>query len=215
MTVSSSNIQNHVPRETITALPAYALSHKTKQRLRQFEDITRQWNQKINLVSHRDVDFLWERHIQDSLRLLPLIPKEVAINDLGSGGGFPGIVIAIANGNKVTMLESDQRKCAFLREASRLCQAPTKIVPSRLEEVKAPPAPIVTARALAPLPRLLDWAFPFLETGGACLFFKGRNAPEEIEKASKDWDFDLETFQKKGDEGVILKITNLMRKQTA
>ncbi|QCE33004.1 16S rRNA (guanine(527)-N(7))-methyltransferase RsmG [Acetobacteraceae bacterium] len=212
MTQTSSLTETCVPRETIHALPDFELSIGTKQRLKQFEEITQEWNKKINLVSHKDVEHLWERHIKDSLRIVPLIPKNVAVNDLGSGGGFPGVIIAIANDNPVTMIESDQRKCAFLREASRLCGAKTKIVPSRLEEVKAPPAPVVTARALAPLPRLLEWAAPFLEEGGTCLFFKGRNAADEIKNSYKDWDFQLETFQKKGDEGVILKITHLQRK---
>lgn len=204
--------ENNVPRETVKNLPPFFITEEIRDRLRQFETITREWNRKINLISSKDVESLWKRHIEDSLRILPLIPKNTAINDLGSGGGFPGIIIAIAGGNPVTLLESDLRKCAFLREASRICSAPTRIVSGRLEDVKAPPAPIVTARALAPLPRLLHWAKPFLTAEGTCLFFKGRNVSEEIENSYKEWNFQLETFQKKGDEGVILKITHLHRK---
>lgn len=109
------------------------VSRETHERLERFADLLVQWNAKINLVSPRDIAQLWPRHIEDSLQLAELIPEGATITDLGSGGGFPGIILAIATGNPVTLIESDQRKCAFLREAGRICEAKVTVIAKRIE----------------------------------------------------------------------------------
>lgn len=165
----------------------------SEARLRQLAALVARWSEKINLVSRNDIPHLWERHIQDSLGIMPYIPPgtEAAI-DLGSGAGFPGLVLAIATGIKFTLIESDARKAAFLMEAARETGAPAKIINARIESAKAVPAPLITARALAPLDKLLGLARPFLAPGGVCLFPKGRTVEEEIIQAKRLWHMEVE-----------------------
>lgn len=188
------------------------VSRETKEKLEAFARLLEQWNGKINLVSPRDIGTLWSRHIQDSLQLVPYIPPQSQITDLGSGGGFPGLVIAIATDNPVTLIESDQRKCAFLREASRICGANTTILPQRIERATPPRADIITARALASLSTLLGWAHPLLKENGFCLFLKGQKAPHELTEACQDWQMNYKTFPSiTAPDGVLLKISEIRR----
>jgi len=180
-------------------------------RLRLFADLVVKWSAKINLVSKGDLPVLWERHVQDSLALIPHIPSGVerAI-DLGSGGGFPGLVLAIATGIEFTLIESDARKAAFLMEAARATAAPAKILISRIEAAKTTPALLVTARALAPLDKLLALAAPHLAPGGICLFPKGPAWQVELTAAKPFWHMQVERFPA-GPEGqkTILKVSGL------
>jgi len=162
-------------------------------KLRQFEALVLKWSLRINLVSKHDLQNLWERHIQDSLALIPYIPSgtPTAI-DLGSGAGFPGLVLAIETGIPFTLIESDSRKAAFLLDAARELQAPAKILNCRIETVKCAPAPLITARALAPLDRLLALAVPHLTPDGVCLFPKGRSYEEELKAAEALWRWQVE-----------------------
>ncbi len=174
------------------ALPPGALD-----RLRAYAGLLDAWTRRINLVSAADRGSIWSRHVLDSLRLLPLIPPGAArAIDLGSGAGLPGLVLAIATGIPFDLVESDRRKAAFLGEAARLTAAPVTVHAARIEAVSlAPfslaPAPLVTARALAPLPALLALAAPLLAPGGTMLFPKGARAGEELEAArAAGWRFD-------------------------
>ena len=137
---------------------------------------------------------IWSRHVQDSLRLVPLVPAGLprAI-DLGSGGGLPGLVLSIATGVPFDLVESDRRKAAFLMEAARLTGAPVTVHAARIEACGLAPAGLVTARALAPLPALLALAAPLLAAGGAMLLPKGAGARAEIAAAREGWAFELET----------------------
>lgn len=196
----------------MTALEHITVSRETKERLDVFIDLLKHWNSKINLVSPRDIETLWQRHIEDSLQLLPYIPPCAQITDLGSGGGFPGLVIAIATGNPVTLIESDQRKAVFLREASRICNANAKILAERIEDISLPPADIITARALATLKTLLQWSFPLLKKDGFCLFLKGQKASYELTDASQDWQMTYKCFPSlTSPDGVLLKISEIRR----
>jgi 16S rRNA (guanine527-N7)-methyltransferase len=137
---------------------------------------------------------LWTRHVADSLQLLDLAKGAKVWADLGSGGGFPGVVLAIAlkekPGAQIHLIESDQRKAAFLREAVRALELPAMIHVKRIEEVDPAALPgleAVTARALAPMPALLQLAAPFLETGAKGLFMKGANVENELTEATKSW----------------------------
>jgi 16S rRNA (guanine527-N7)-methyltransferase len=180
----------------------------SEQRLRLFAELVRRWSGKINLVSRGDLPYLWERHIQDSLLLLPLIPDGTACAiDLGSGAGFPGLVLAIATGIPFTLIEADARKAAFLMEAARETQAPATVLNCRIEQAKTNPAPLITARALAPLDRLLALAAPHLAQDGVCLFPKGQKAGAEISQAAQTWHMEAE--QHPTPDGCILKVSNL------
>ncbi len=163
-----------------------------EDRLREYAALLATWTRRINLVSANDRPHIWGRHVQDSLRLLPLIPPGIdrAI-DLGSGAGLPGLVVAIATGLHVHLVESDRRKAAFLAEASRRTCARTTVHACRIEALDLPPAPLVMARALAPLPELLRLALPCLAPGGTLLFPKGEKAGQEIDAARTGFEFDV------------------------
>ena len=157
------------------------VSRETFRRLDLYVALLGKWTRAINLVSTGDRDEIWTRHVRDSLRLLPLIPDGVdRAVDLGSGGGLPGLVLAIAMGIPFDLVEADRRKAAFLQEAARMTGAPVTVRCQRIEAGGIPPARLVTARALAPLPRLLGYACPLLQPGGACLFHKGAELEREL-----------------------------------
>ena len=179
--------------------------------LRQFAGLVEKWSPKINLVSKGDLALVWERHVQDSLSLVPHIPKGVArAIDLGSGAGFPGMVLAIATGIEFTLIELDTRKAAFLMEAARATGAPVKVLNTRIELAKTVPAPLVTARALAPLDKLLGLALPHLAENGVCLFPKGRTAEDELTVAKGLWHMTVERILSPLDrQASILKVNDL------
>ncbi|OYV51278.1 MAG: 16S rRNA (guanine(527)-N(7))-methyltransferase RsmG [Rhodospirillales bacterium 20-60-12] len=190
---------------------AHDVSRETLDKLRAYEALVLKWSAKLNLVSARDQSLIWSRHIEDSLALVKLIPADTerAI-DIGSGAGFPGLVLAIATGVHFTLIESDQRKAAFLFEAVSSLQINAKILPVRIEAAKLEPAPLVTARALAALPRLLEWATPLLAPGGVFLFPKGRGAEEELTLAAKHWQMKIERFPSMSDPGsLILRLSEV------
>ncbi|GAC1337414.1 MAG: hypothetical protein NVSMB18_02240 [Acetobacteraceae bacterium] len=163
------------------------------ERLRAYAELLARWTQRINLVSRADAGQIWERHVRDSLRLLPLIPPGTArAIDLGSGGGLPGLVLAVASGIPFELVESDRRKAAFLTEAQRVTGAPVQVHCARIEQLTIPPAPLVTARALAPLEILLGLAAPLLTPGGTGLFPKGVRATEELNAARVHWRMHVE-----------------------
>lgn len=163
-----------------------------RTRLERYVALLQRWNSTVQLVSRRDIAFLWSRHIADALQLLPLLPPGLdrAI-DLGSGGGLPGLVLAIASGIPFDLVESDLRKAAFLREAAAQTAAPVQVHACRIEAVSIPPAHLITARALAPLSQLLALAHPLLAPGGLCLFPKGVQVQDELDAARLSWDMTI------------------------
>ncbi|MBB2171256.1 16S rRNA (guanine(527)-N(7))-methyltransferase RsmG [Gluconacetobacter asukensis] len=197
----------HVKPETVAELPA-----DLGPRLECFAEILTRWNGRINLVSPRDLPHLWDRHIADSLQLASLIPPGARLADLGSGGGFPGLIIAIATDAEVTLIESDQRKAAFLREAARAAGARVTVLARRIEEVDIPPVQVVTARALAALPQLLEWSSRLLAPDGFCLFLKGRNVDDELTSAAADWHMAVSRLPSRTNaDGTILKLGEITR----
>jgi 16S rRNA (guanine527-N7)-methyltransferase len=182
--------------------PPFGVSRETEERLRAYVDLLLRWNRRINLVSARSADDVWRRHVVDSLQLLPLLPADGAapLLDIGSGAGFPGLVLAAATGRPTRLVEADKRKAAFLAEASaRLGLAGVKVHAERIEDVELPGARLLTARALAPLPALLRHAHALLSPDGTALFPKGRSAEEELTAASRDWMMQVERFQSRTD----------------
>lgn len=188
----------------------------SEDRLRQFADLLLRWNGTLNLIAARDAGVIWDRHIVDSLQLVPLMPAGIdRAVDLGTGGGFPGLILAIATGIRFDLIESDQRKASFLRTAVLATGAPATVHCSRIEDAIVPPAALVTARALAPLPRLLPMAARFLTADGVCLFLKGGKAEEELTAAATDWTMTIDRFPSKtGSDGVVLRLSGLKRKAT-
>jgi 16S rRNA (guanine527-N7)-methyltransferase len=175
-------------------------------RLDAFLDLLLRWNARINLVADRDPESLRQRHIADSLQLLPLLPPgEAPLGDLGSGAGFPGLILALASGRETHLVESDRRKAAFLTEAAaRLGLARVKVHPVRIEAATLPPLGVVTARALAPLVDLLPYAARLLAPGGFALFPKGRGAEDELTAAAPFWTFSVERFASRTDPAATL-----------
>ncbi len=169
------------PQDRETFQAAHPVSRETLDRLTVYAQVLRHWQRRINLVSPGTLDHLWTRHFADSARLVPWLPAAGGtVVDLGSGAGFPGLVLALLTPATVHLVESDRRKAAFLREAARQTGAPVTVHACRVEALPPLPADVVTARALAPLPRLLTLAAPWLTAGARGLFPKGRTAAEEV-----------------------------------
>lgn len=171
------------------------------------------WNERINLVSPRDLPRLWERHIDDAAQLLPLIPPGARrIADLGSGAGLPGLILAVLSGLDTHLVERDQRKAAFLREAARVTAAPATVHAADAATLAPLGADLVTARALAPLPALLPLALRHLAPGGTCLFPKGATASAELTAAAEGWTMLVERFPSRTDpSATILRLTEVAR----
>lgn len=177
------------------ALALTSVSRETLRRLDDFVATLRDWQSRMNLIAPSTEPHLWTRHVADSLQLLALAPPQARTwVDLGSGGGFPGLVIACAladtPGATVHLVESKKKKAAFLLEAARVTGAPAVIHAVRIEEfVKNPPesVDVVTARALAPLAELLAAAYPLLKKGACGLFPKGQDVANELTEATKYW----------------------------
>jgi 16S rRNA (guanine527-N7)-methyltransferase len=179
------------------ALALIPVSRETLARLDEFVSLLAKWQTRTNLVAPASMSHVWTRHVADSLQLLPLAPDARTWIDLGSGGGFPGAAIACAlaetAGATVHLVESNAKKVAFLREAQRLLKLPVLVHAARIEDVAnsvADSADVVTARALAPLDRLLQLAEPLLKTGAQGLFPKGQDVEAELTEASKYWKID-------------------------
>jgi 16S rRNA (guanine527-N7)-methyltransferase len=181
--------------------------------LQRYMELLQRWNRSINLVSARDISVLWSRHVADSLQLGELWRKrpERAI-DLGSGGGFPGLVLAIQYGVHFDLIEQDQGKAAFLREAARVTGAAVAVIATKIEAAAVARAPLVTARGLAPLPRLLGYAENLLTPDGECLFLKSRGVEAEIAEATRTWTMHIDQFPSHTDSnGVILRVSGIAR----
>jgi 16S rRNA (guanine527-N7)-methyltransferase len=176
------------------ALELTPVSRETTARLDRFVEVLLEWQQRMNLIAPSTEPILWTRHIADSLQLLALASDAKRWVDLGSGAGFPGLVLACALANtpgaEVHLVESKLKKATFLREAAQATGAPAIVHAERIEDfVKHAPhqIDIVTARALAPLPDLLDTAYPLLKRGGVGLFPKGQDVDAELTEAAKCW----------------------------
>lgn len=197
---------------------AGSVSRETFERLEHFEREFVRWNARINLAAPSTIDALWTRHILDSAQLARLKPDALTWLDLGSGGGFPGAIMAILlrdrPGGAIELVESNNKKAAFLRTVLSEVEAPAQVHVSRIEAaVKRVAQPeIVTARALAALPLLLELSSPWLERGAMAMFHKGREYASEVSESLNDWRFDLVEHVSKIDPASrILEIAQLDR----
>ncbi len=178
--------------------------------------LLRKWNSAINLVAPASLPDVWHRHVADSAQLFALRPEGArSWLDLGSGGGFPGLVVAaIARESApelhIELVESDQRKCAFLQTAARDLGLDVTVTRARIEELALRQADIVSARALAPLDRLCFYALRHLASDGTCMFLKGADVDSEIADARRHFNFDLTLSPSRTDaRGVVAKLTGL------
>ena len=183
-------------KETVGGL---SVSRETIAALRTFEAEVRRWTPAVNLVSRGSLEQLWDRHIDDSAQVFHACPADACRwLDLGSGGGFPGLVVAVLARElqpnlHVTLVESDQRKAAFLLQTALKLGLDVAVHAKRIESLSPQAADVVSARALAPLADLLDLSLPHLKPGGTALFQKGARHGEEVSEARKTWIFDLDT----------------------
>ncbi len=201
-------------QDLIDTVPDMAVSRETEARLDAFLTLLLRWNARINLVASNDPAVLRQRHIADSLQLLPLLPEgDGPMADLGSGGGFPGLVLAAAVTRPVHLVESDRRKSAFLQAAAaELGLSHVTVHAERIEAVTLPPIAVLTARALAPLEKMLPWAERLLAPDGVAIFPKGRNAAAELEAAQPGWTMAVQRFKSMTDpDATILKLSGLRR----
>ena len=190
----------HVSRETIERLSAYT-------------ELVEKWNPAINLISKSSISQIWHRHIIDSAQIILRIPPENSQwCDLGSGGGFPGIVLAILAKElypetRMVLVESDRRKSVFLREAARVLDIFVAIKTQRIEDIEPQYVDVLTARALAPLSTLCGYAYRHLKPEGVAIFPKGATATREIEDAQKLWRFDYDVTHSLTDpEALVLAV---------
>ncbi|MFT8244981.1 16S rRNA (guanine(527)-N(7))-methyltransferase RsmG [Roseomonas sp. BN140053] len=194
------------------------VSRETAARLDGYAALLLRWNARINLIAPGDAAAFRQRHVEDSLQLLPLLPAGTGpAADLGSGGGLPGLVLALCEpGRPWHLVEADKRKSAFLRTAAAELGATNVAVhSSRIEDTTLPPLALLTARALAPLTTLLPFAERFLAPSGVAVFPKGRNAGAELTEAAAAWTMQVERFPSRTDpSATLLRITGIRRAGT-
>jgi 16S rRNA (guanine527-N7)-methyltransferase len=192
---------------------ASSVSRETLERLKTFVALLTEWNDKHNLVSAKSLDDVWRRHIWDSAQLARYIPENTqTLVDLGSGAGFPGLVLAEMLRSKVavTLYESTGKKAEFLKAAAARLDLPVHICNERIEAKLRPAADIVTARALAPLDKLLPYAQQFAARQTICLFLKGQSVVSELTAIRKSWRMKALQHPSLSDpSGIVLEIREL------
>ncbi|MTI09306.1 16S rRNA (guanine(527)-N(7))-methyltransferase RsmG [Curvivirga aplysinae] len=187
------------------------VSRETMEKLKQYDELLQKWQKKINLVGPATMPDRWRRHFLDSAQLLPLIPEYAKIHvDMGSGAGFPGLVLAIMTGMEVHLIESDLRKCLFMREVVRVTGANVTVHNKRIEKITDIKADVISARALASLSKLLDYANSFLKKDTLCVFPKGKRFEEELTELKYVWYIkEHRVTSVTDDEGVVLVIRGI------
>jgi 16S rRNA (guanine527-N7)-methyltransferase len=202
------------------ALRLTPVSRETEERLALLVAELGRWQAAKNLVSGATLPEVWTRHIADSLQIYGLAPDALKWLDLGSGGGFPGLVIGIClaerAGGHIHLVESNSRKCAFLRHAARLTGAPVTVHAARIDDVIGEfigQVDVVTARALAPLPQLLDWCKDMLRTGTIGLFPKGQHLDSELTDSSRYWKIQASTVSSVTDGAARILVVRAAEKQ--
>lgn len=194
------------------------VSRETMERLKTFDATLQKWNPRINLVSKSTIPDLWSRHILDSIQVFEAVEQPIGRwVDIGSGGGLPGVIVAICAAEKapelnVTLIESDQRKSAFLRTAARECGIKINVISERIEAAESQFADVLSARALADLSLLCEFSERHLKKEGLCIFPKGGNWKKEVDNALQQWRFEWEAITSLTEpQAVILKMKGVER----
>ena len=191
------------------------VSRETFQKISAYLELLDRWRERINLIGPGEGRHLWRRHVLDSLQLVEQISSEdKSVADLGSGAGFPGLILACAlaerSGAAVTLVEKSPRKSEFLRAVGKEVGLPVAVLTIRLEDAPGVLFDVVTARALAPLPKLLGFADAWLKPSGKALLMKGRDTATELAEAREAWTFDLSILDSQSSpEGRVLKVSSL------
>jgi 16S rRNA (guanine527-N7)-methyltransferase len=201
------------------ALNAFPVSRETAQRLDLFVGLLTQWQNKTNLVAPSTLPHLWTRHVADSLQLIALAPQARVWADLGSGGGFPGVVLACAladtPGARVHLIERNAKKAAFLREAIRITASPGVVhlteIGDNVDRITGP-VECVSARALAPLHQLISFAEPLVRNGATALFMKGQDVEAELTEASTSWKLEPQLHPSRTGDGWIVELRRIDRR---
>jgi 16S rRNA (guanine527-N7)-methyltransferase len=184
-------------------------------RLTVYLELLTEWRERINLVGRSTLADPWRRHVLDSAQLFPLLPAGIeTVYDLGSGAGFPGLVLALMEDAKtrpfVKLIESDSRKCGFLRHVIAATGARAAVTNIRAEQLPPRPAAAITARAVAPLPRLLDFSRPLIGKDTICLFLKGATVERELTESSRSWHMQVTRVASLSDPaGTVLKLQGI------
>ena len=209
-----------IDADKASALVLSPVSRETEARLDRYIDLLREWQAKTNLVAPSTLPQLWTRHIADSLQLLSLAPSAKIWMDLGSGGGFPGVVLACAlaesPGATVHLVERNAKKAAFLREALRITAAPGVVHLAEIGDTVdrfAGPIDCVTARALAPLHQLIGFVEPLVKKGATALFLKGQDVEAELTEATRYWKIEPKLYPSRtGGQGWIVELDRIERR---
>lgn len=190
-----------------------SVSRETLDRLSAYVELLQTWNKKINLIGKSTADEIWWRHVLDSAQIYPFLPNPApTLVDMGSGAGFPGLVLAIMGIGDAHLIEGDQRKAAFLREAARVANVKVAVHATRTDAVKGLKAGIITARALAPLAELLTLAEPFASLNSVYFFPKGQNVEAELTVCRKVWTMTVESLPSRTDPAAsILRLSEVRR----
>jgi len=185
---------------------------ETIERLAAYLALLEKWQRRINLVGSGSMEDPWRRHILDSAQLLPLLPAgSPSVADLGTGAGFPGVILAIMGDARVHLVESNARKCAFLSEVLRITETNATIHNKRIESLATLDVDVVTARGCANLLTLLDYARPLLAPSGICLFLKGQSVEAELTESQKKWTMRTQRITSRSDPtGVVLKLSDIV-----
>jgi 16S rRNA (guanine527-N7)-methyltransferase len=189
------------------------VSRETLERLTVYLELLRRWQGAVNLVGRGTLADPWRRHVLDCAQLAPHVPAGAAtVVDLGSGAGFPGMVLSIMGLRGVHLIESNRRKAQFLREVARATGASVQVHAERIERMRGWSADVITARALAPLPRLLVLTERFMTSDSVCLFLKGRTGARELTEARVTWHMEAEMFPSRSEPtGMVLQLRGIRR----
>ena len=221
MTKAAKQTASAIPASNkAAALALTPVSRETEQRLDRYVGLLLEWQAKTNLVASSTLPQLWTRHVSDSLQLLALAPRAKVWVDLGSGGGFPGLVLACAlaetSGAMVHLIEHNSKKAAFLREVLRVAASPGIVhlaeIGDTVERITGP-VDCVTARALAPLHQLIGFAEPLVKRGAKALFLKGQDVEAELTEATKYWNIQPKLHSSRsGGQGWIVELDHVERR---
>ncbi len=189
----------------------FGLDDLTRARLEAYVALLREWQGRFNLVGPATLADPWRRHVLDSAQLFRHVPPgSPSLVDLGSGAGFPGLVLAILGAARVTLVEATGKKCRFLEEVARATGTAVEVVHARAENLKSRRFDVVTARAVAPLSTLLGYAGPILAAGGRCLFLKGASVERELTAAARGWKMTVDRHPSLSHpDGVLLELKNV------
>ncbi len=195
----------------------FPVSHETLEKFERYAALLKEWNAKFNLVADSTLPQIWRRHFLDSAQLIKYAPKDArTFADLGSGAGFPGIVLSLLGAPKMYLIESTGKKAEFLRTVVSALDINAEVMQVRIEDLKNFGVDVVTARALKPLPELLALAKPLMRKTSMALFLKGQHLDVELTESTKYWRFENETFPSLSDpSGRILAVRGLERQPKA